>query len=132
VKFARIFRRIGLLSLVAAAFVGLTKMYGGSARPPLPSPHTQAERQHRLSAPQVSQFPEFVGEASVLALYAVAGRRLFRLRLSRAPRGEEQPVLLNLHQERDSNVYRNRLRVEDARDFVRSILLRVTSREGKI
>jgi hypothetical protein len=100
VKLVRVLSRLALLSLAAAAFVGLTGIYGGSVRPPLPNPRWQAERRHRPSAPHVSQFPEFVGEGVVLALYAVAGRIVFRLRLSPASRSEGQPILLDLHRER--------------------------------
>jgi hypothetical protein len=97
VKLVGIVSRLALLSLVATAFVGLTGIYGGSARPPLPNPQWQAGREHRPSAPQVSQFPEFIGEGMVLAIYAVAGRITFRLRLSPVSRSEGQPILLNLH-----------------------------------
>jgi hypothetical protein len=97
VKLVRVLSRLALLSLAAAAFVGLTGLYGGAVRPPLPNPSVQAEKRHRPSAPQVSLFPEFVGEAWVLAIYAVGGRLVFRLRLSRVSRSEGQPILLDLH-----------------------------------
>jgi hypothetical protein len=78
----------------------LTRIYGGSARPALPDPQSQAERRRSPSAPQVSQFLEFVGEGIVLAVYAVAGRTVLRLRLSPVSRGVGQPILLNLHRRR--------------------------------
>ena len=92
----RLLSRVALLSLAAAAFVGLTGMYGGAVRPPLPDPGSQAERRHRRSAPQVGKFPEFVGEGMLLALYAVTGRIVLRLRLSPVSRSEG-PMSLDLH-----------------------------------
>jgi hypothetical protein len=96
-QLARVLSRLAFLSLAAAAFVGLTGIYGTSVRPPLPDPRSQAERRHRPSAPQVSQFPEFFAGGVELALYALAGRIVFRLRLSRVSRSERQPIVLNLH-----------------------------------
>ncbi|MGA8593424.1 MAG: hypothetical protein WB676_01660 [Bryobacteraceae bacterium] len=98
-KFVRVLLRSAFLSLAAAACAGLTAIYGGSVRRPLPNPGWQAARQHRPSAPEVGKFPEFVGEAVTVAIYAVAGRIVFRLRLSPASRSEGQPILLGLHQE---------------------------------
>jgi hypothetical protein len=100
VKLVRVLSRLALLSLAAAAFVGLTGIYGGSVRVPLPSPRWQEGRQHRPSAPEVGQFPEFVAAGVELALFAVAGRMIFRLRLSPVSRSEGQPILLNLQRER--------------------------------
>jgi len=60
----------------------------------------QAERQHRRSAPQVSLFPEFVGGVWELAIYALGGRMILRLRLSPVSRREGQLTLLDLHRER--------------------------------
>jgi hypothetical protein len=100
VKLVRLLSRLALLSLAAAAFVELTGIYGGSARPDLPDPQSQAERRRSPSAPQVNQFLEFVGEGIVLAVYAVAGRTVLRLRLSPVSRGKGQPILLNLHRGR--------------------------------
>ena len=97
VKVVRVLSRVALLSVVAAAFVGLTALYGGSVRIPLPNPSVQAEKLNRPSAPQVSRFPEFLGEAWVVAIYAVGGRLVFRLRLSRVSRSEGPPILLDLH-----------------------------------
>ena len=98
-KFLRLLSRLALLSLAAAVFVGLTGMYGGSVRPPVPSLIWQATREHRPAAPQVGQFPEFLGGVSQLALYALAGRVIFRLRLSSVSRSEERPILLGLRRE---------------------------------
>jgi hypothetical protein len=99
VKLVRVFSRLALLSLAAAAFVGLTGVYGGSVRVPLPNPGWQAERRHRPSAPHFSDFPEFAGEGMLLAFWAGCGRIVLRLRLSPASRSEGQPILLGLHQE---------------------------------
>jgi len=99
VKSVRVLSRIALLSLVAAAFAVLTAIYGGSARPPLPGPRWQAGRRHRPSAPRLSQFPEFIGEGVVVAVCAVAGRLVLRLRLSPASRSQGQPILLGLLRE---------------------------------
>jgi hypothetical protein len=96
VKFLRVLSRIALLSLVAAAFVGLTEIYGRSVRSPLPDPIGQAERQHRASEPEVSQFPEFIGYVFLLVFFAVIGRIALRLRLSPVSRSEGQPISLNL------------------------------------
>jgi hypothetical protein len=97
VKLLRFLSRIALLSLAAAAFTGLTRTYGDSVRLPLPDLRWRAWRDHRASAPQVSGFPEFIGEGAVLAIFAVAGRTVFRLRLSPVSRRQGKPILLNLH-----------------------------------
>jgi len=72
-------------------------MYGGSVRPPLPNPSTQAERRHRPSAPQIDLFGEFAADGTVLAIYALAGRLVFRLRLSPSRHSKEQPISMHLH-----------------------------------
>ena len=95
-KLLRLLSRIVLLSLAAAAFVGLTKAYGSSVQLPVPSPRAQAERLHRLSAPEVGQLPEFLGQAVLLAFFAVVGRVFFRLRLSLVLCSEGPPILLDL------------------------------------
>jgi hypothetical protein len=100
VKLVRVLSRLALLSLAAAAFVGLTGIYGGSVQPHLPNPRGQAVRRHRPSAPQVSRFPEFVGEGMLLAFFAVAGRIGLRLRLSPVSRSEGQLIMLGLHRGR--------------------------------
>jgi hypothetical protein len=96
VKLVDVLSRLALLSLAATAFIGLTGIYGGSVRPPLPNPHWQAAHWHHMSAPQVSHFPEFVAEGMVLAVFAVAGRVVLRLRLSPVSRSKGQPILLGL------------------------------------
>ena len=100
VKLVRVLSRLALLSLAAAAFVGLTGIYGSSVRSPLPDPRWQAGRNHRPSEPEVSQFPEFIGESFLLVFFAVIGRIALRLRLSPVSRSEGQPILLDLHRGR--------------------------------
>jgi hypothetical protein len=100
VKVLRVFSRIILLSLAAAAFVGLTGLYARSARIPLLLPVEQAERQHRPSEPEVSQFPEFIGMFFFFLFWVGIGRVGLRLRLSPVPRSEKQPISLNLQRRR--------------------------------
>jgi len=87
---------MALLSLAAAAFVGLTAIYGEVAPPQLPNPDWQASRRHRAPAPHVDEFPECVAEGMVVTIYAVAGRLLLRLRLSRVPHSQGKPIALNV------------------------------------
>jgi hypothetical protein len=98
-KFIRVLSRVALLSLPAGIFTALTGIYVGSVRPPLPDPQWEAGRLHRPPAPEFSNFPELLGEGTVLAIYAVAGRIVLRLRLAPPPRSEGKPILLGLHQE---------------------------------
>jgi hypothetical protein len=99
VKFVRVLSRIALLSLAAAALVGLTGIYGRSARS-LPDPRWRAGRDHRPSTPEGSQFPEFVGEVFLLVFFAGIGRIVLRLRLSPVSRSAGQPLSLNLRRGR--------------------------------
>lgn len=99
-KLLRVLSRIAILSLAATALVGLTQIYGGSVRSPLPSPSSQSERLNRPSLPQFRQLPEVLADGMVLAIFALAGRVLFRLRLSSVSRGEGQLILLDLHRKR--------------------------------
>ena len=89
-KLVRVLSRIARISLAAAAFIGLTGIYGGTRRLGLPSVSWQEERAHRPSAPQVRYFPDVIGDGIVLAIFAFAGRILFRLRLSPVSRNEGQ------------------------------------------
>ena len=95
-KITRALPRVALLMLAAAAFAGLTGIYGGSVRPPLPSPQWRHARWRRPSTPNAAQFPELIAEVLIVVIYAVAGRIVLRLRLSPASRGEGQPILLGL------------------------------------
>jgi hypothetical protein len=94
-KFIPVLSRLALLSLVAAAFTLLTSIYGSFVRTPSPLPHWIL---HRRSAPQISQFPEFLGEGILIAACAVAGRFVLRLRLVPATRTEEQLISLTPRQ----------------------------------
>ena len=97
-KLIRLLSRLALLSLAAAAFVGLTKIYGDSAHPPLPYARFQAKHRHPPSAPNAAEFTEFIRYGLAFAVFAVGGRLAFRLRLNPPSPSEEQPILLNLHQ----------------------------------
>ena len=99
-KFVRVLSRLPFSHWLPTAFVGLTGLYGRSVRSPLPNPIGQAERPHRPSEPEVSQFPEFVGYVFLLVFLAGIGRIALRLRLSPVSRNEGQPISLNLHRGR--------------------------------
>ena len=99
-KLVRVLSRLALLSLAAALFVVLTKIYVDSAPPPLPYPGIekfQAMHRHPPSAPNAARFPEFIRNSLAFAIFAVAGRLVFRLRLNPPSPSEEQPILLGLH-----------------------------------
>ena len=95
-KTIRLLSRIALLSLAAAGFVRLTAIFGDSVQTQLPNRGWQAERRRRPSPPQLRYVAEFFGEGMVIAIYAVAGRLVFRLRLSPVSRAEGQPIFLDL------------------------------------
>jgi hypothetical protein len=99
-KWIRVVSRVALISLAAAAFIGLTGIYGVSRRHGLPSASWQEERGHRPSAPQVMYFPDVIGDGIVLAIFAFAGRIIFRLRLSPVSRNEGPLMLLGLDRKR--------------------------------
>jgi len=82
----RILSRLALLSLAAAAFTVLTALYARSVRTPTPTPHW---RLHRALAPKITGLPEFFGEGILIAVCTLAGRLVFRLRLSPAPPREK-------------------------------------------
>jgi len=97
VKLARVLWRIALLSLAAAVFIGLTQVYAGSLRPPrFGDRYLRVRRNNRPSEPQAGRFPSFLGEGMLIALIAVAGRIVFRLRLTPASRSEDEVILLDL------------------------------------
>jgi hypothetical protein len=98
-KLVRILSRLALLSLAAAAFVALTKIYGDSSHPPLPYARFQAAHRHPPSAPNAAKFPEFIRYSLAFAIFAVGGRVAFRLRLNPPSPSEDQPILLGLHPE---------------------------------
>jgi hypothetical protein len=101
VKLVQVLSRLALLSLAAAAFIGLTEMYGTSVRLPLPNPQWQAGRRHRASWPQSNQLPsgigEFIAEGIGFTLCAAVGRIVLRLRLSPVSPSEGKMISLNLH-----------------------------------
>ena len=96
-KLVRVLSRLALLSLAAAAFAGLTKIYGDSAHPPLPYARFPAAHRHPPSAPNAARFPEFIRNSLAFAIFAVGGRLVFRLRLNPPSPSEERPILLGLH-----------------------------------
>src|SRR5690348_11406988 len=97
-KGARLLARLAVLALAVVVFIGLIQMYAGSMRPPFGNARRQLARRNRPSEPQAGRLPSFVGEILLLALIAVAGRIVFRLRLSAAPRSDEHVILLELDQ----------------------------------
>lgn len=96
-KWVRMLSRIALLSAAAAAIAGLTAIYEGSVRSPLPSSRWREARRHRPAGPEGAEFPEFIGGALSVVMCAAVGRIALRLRLSPVSRNEKQPILLNLH-----------------------------------
>lgn len=88
--------RLCLLSFAAAAFAVLTAVYGHTTQTRVPPPRWRAERLHRPSAPDATRFPEVLADGAVVAICTVAGRLVFRLRLSPTRAGDEQPTLLGL------------------------------------
>lgn len=94
-KTIRLLLRLALLLLVATAFAVLSSMYARVV--PSPSPR-QKGRPHRSLAPKITEVPEFLGEGVLIALCTVAGRVVFRLRLSRPSPRRGQPISLSLRQ----------------------------------
>lgn len=99
-KFVQTLSRLALLSLVAAAFVALTATYGASIRTPMSDSRWREGRAHRPSAPEFARLPEVVGEVLIMAIYAVAGRIVLRLRLSPPSRTDGQLISLSLYRRR--------------------------------
>ena len=96
-KPARLLARLVLLLVAAAVFIGLTQFYAGSLRADSVNAYRRALRRHRPSEPQLSRFPSFLGAGMLFALIAVAGRLVFRLRLSPASENEDRVILLDLY-----------------------------------
>jgi hypothetical protein len=88
--------RLGILLLAAAALVGVTWIFGGWVGTELPNPQSMAARRHRRDGPEAGKFGEFLGQGIEVAVLAVMGRVVFRLRLSPASRGEGRPISLGL------------------------------------
>lgn len=74
--------------IVAAAFIAWISIYVRFALHfMLANAHWQTALQDWPSAPDVAYFPDFLYRAGLLALFCVAGRLIFRLRLNPVPRG---------------------------------------------
>jgi hypothetical protein len=73
----------------------LTAVYGGPVKV-RPIPVWQTARLHRPSAPELSQFPEFIGYVLLVIFFAGIGRIALRLRLSPASRSEGKPISLGI------------------------------------
>lgn len=89
----RTLSRLVILSLLAAAFALLTAMYGRSM------PHSsssQHRKLHRSPAPKIKQLPDFLGAVVSIGVWTVAGRVVFRLRLSPQPPWKGQQISLGL------------------------------------
>jgi len=104
VNLVRVLVRLALLSLAAAVFAGFTGIYGSLVRTPVSNPMGRAERQHRRSEPEVTQFPEFIGYVFLFVFWAGIGRIALRLRLSPVSRSEVEPISLNLQRGRPGRV----------------------------
>lgn len=78
-KVVRMLSRLVLISFVAAILTLLTSAYGKYVASPLEDQHWEL---NRSLTPKVSELPEFIGEAILIALCAVSGRVVFRLGLS--------------------------------------------------
>jgi len=93
-KFGLLILRLAVLLLAASGFGGLTLLcYRASS----PDPHWWEGRAHRASEPDASRLLEVVGEFLAVALFAVGGRIVLRLRLSPASRSEGKPISLALY-----------------------------------
>lgn len=93
-KVLRTVSRLILLSLAAALFTLLTSIYARSVRTPTPTPRWSL---HRTLAPRITQIPEFFGEALLIAACTMAGRFVFRLRLSSHPPRQGQRIHPSQH-----------------------------------
>jgi hypothetical protein len=76
--------RIAMIALAAAIFVGLTGMYADSIRP-RGNRYGDTEWRRRPSEPRLRRLPNFLGQFVVIALIAVGGRTVLRLRLTDPP-----------------------------------------------
>lgn len=80
--------RLAVLLIVAATFVGWRVIFGIFMHFMLTSVRWRVVLQASWppSAPRVAYFPDFVYRAGLLALFCLAGRLVFRLRLNPVPR----------------------------------------------
>jgi hypothetical protein len=96
-KFTRILARIALVSLAAAVLAMLTASYGNSVPAPPRDLLGEIAREHRPASPDFTDSITILGQCVVLALYALIGRIVFRLRLSSPSRNEGKLEPLELH-----------------------------------
>jgi len=77
-----------LLLIIATAFLAWITIYAHFVVDSiLTNTHWQtALKDSRLSAPDVAYFPDFLYRAGLLAVFCMAGRLVFRLRLNPVPR----------------------------------------------
>ena len=75
--------------IIAAAFVGWRTIFGILIHLMLANARWRAALQGAWppSAPELAYFPDFLYRAGLLALFCIAGRLVFRLRLTPLPRG---------------------------------------------
>jgi len=81
----KVLGRIAMIALAAAIFVGLTGMYADSIRPHR-NRHGETERRRRPSEPRLQSWTNFLGQFVVMALIAIGGRTVLRLRLIDPPK----------------------------------------------
>jgi hypothetical protein len=86
----QIVARLAIIAVVAAVFIGLTAVYASTIRPPANRRGEYREfrdlrefrdRRRRPAGPKLSALPNFLVEGSVVAMIAIAGRMVLRLRL---------------------------------------------------
>ena len=79
----RLAARVGLLMIVAAAFVWLGSFMAHGV---LPGPGGWERRVNRPAWPRANRWPSFVGEFVLFGTIAVGGRLILRLRLTERAR----------------------------------------------
>jgi hypothetical protein len=83
VNFLRILARLILVAIAAALFVGLAGLWARSIHAPRFKNFRGVPIEvRRPPEPQFSALPKFLGEGFLIAAIAIAGRKLFRLRLT--------------------------------------------------
>jgi len=75
----KILSRIGLLTFAAALAITLMWLWSEALR--FPANPGGRMRRHRPPEPQLARLPGFAGQAVIVVLIAVAGRKILRLRL---------------------------------------------------
>ncbi len=82
-SFLRIAGRLILIAAAAALFIGLSGIWARSIHAPrFKNFRGVAVELRRPPEPQFSALPKFLGEGLLIAVIAIAGRKLFRLRLA--------------------------------------------------